>query len=99
LRKAVVQFDGGRADLISEYYFWNDTLIFVLKTRTDYEKPKWADDFNATSKTIKENRYYFNKDELIQWIESDKKQVDLSKVDKKIEKEIISDSKLYMHIN
>lgn len=95
IKKAVVRFDGDRQDLISEYYFKNDSLFFVFKTRIDYKKPKWSDDFNKLDKDIFENRFYFDGNRLLKWIDSKKNQVDLTSIEKTICESIISDSELY----
>ena len=95
IKKAVVKFDGDRQDLISEYYFKNDSLFFVFKTRIDYKNPKWSDDFNESEKDIIENRFYFNDNKLVKWIDSEKNIVDLTTVEKTISENIICDSELY----
>lgn len=51
LRKAIVKFDRDRQDLVSEYYYKNDSLIFVFKTKIDYNKPKWSEAFHKRRKT------------------------------------------------
>ncbi len=98
IKKAVVKFDGDRQDLISEYYYKNDSVFFVFKTRIDYKNPKWSDDFNETEKDILENRFYFNDNKLIKWIDSVNNIVDLITVEKTISENIISDAELYKSI-
>jgi hypothetical protein len=98
LKKAVVSFDSEREDQTSEYYYFEDKVFFVFKVRTKYKKSKWSDNFNKNDKEVFENRYYFSDNKLIKWIDSNKSIVNLEKVDKKIEKQIISDSELYRKI-
>jgi len=45
IKKAVIKFDGDRQDLISEYYYKKDSLIFVFKTQIDYIKSKMVGRF------------------------------------------------------
>ena len=98
IKKAVVKFNGDRQDLISEYYYKNDSLIFVFKTRIDFNKPKWSDDFKPDDKVLIENRYYFNKGTLIKWIDSEKTDVDLKTIDSQLIANLISDSNLYKQV-
>ena len=98
IRKSIVNFDGDRQDLISEYFYKNDSLILVSKTRVDYDKPKWSEGFNEKENKTFENKFYFKNNELINWINSENKTVDLSRVDKMKATRIISDSELYRSI-
>ncbi len=99
LRKAIVRFYGYQEDLISEYYFWNDSLFFVFKTEINYLKSKSADDFTESDKKKMESRFYFQNGKLIRWLDHNKKQMNLTDVKaKKIEQEILSDSRLYRNI-
>jgi hypothetical protein len=98
IKKAVVKFNGDRQDLISEYYYKNGSLFFVFKTQIDYKNPKWTDDFNETDKKVLENRFYFNGEKLIQWIDFNKETVDLTAIDSTLKRKIISDSELYKNI-
>ncbi|MCY1636497.1 hypothetical protein [Marinifilum sp. D737] len=98
IKKAVVNFNGDRQDLISEYYYKNNSLFFVFKTQIDYKNPKWSDDFNGADKKVLENRFYFNGEKLIKWIDSGSNMTDLKTVDKIIIENIISDSELYKSI-
>lgn len=98
LKKAVVKFNGDRQNLISEYYYKNDSLFFVFKTELDYKNPKWSEDFNETEKKVLENRFYFNGEKLIKWIDFNKETVGLTAIDSTLTKKIISDSELYKNI-
>jgi hypothetical protein len=95
IKKAVVKFNGDRQDLISEYYYKNDSLFFVFKTRIDYKNPKWSENFNETDKKVLENRFYFNREKLIKWIDFNKETVDLNAIDSTLTKKILGDSELY----
>ncbi|MDO5986636.1 hypothetical protein Q4Q39_04375 [Flavivirga amylovorans] len=96
LKKSIVSFQGDKADLVSEYYYWNNKLFFVFKTKTVYQNPKWSEDFKESDKEKIENRFYFENDKLIRWIDQDKNQIDLNKEEaKNTEKETLSDSQLY----
>lgn len=97
IKKIIVKFDGDRQDLMSEYYYINGTMIFAFKTLIDYKKPKWSDDFNESDKDIFENRFYFNDNKLIKWIDSDKNVVDLSAKDSTTVKLLLHDSELYQN--
>jgi hypothetical protein len=69
IMKMVATFfgEGGRAT--EEYYYWDGKLIFVLRTDYRYDKP-------LSGKVVKttENRFYFNDDKLIRWIDENSKQ-------------------------
>lgn len=97
IKKATVKLCGDRQELLSEYYYKNDSLIFVYKTQTHYKKPKWSDDFNESDKDIVENRFYFNDYKLIKWIDSNKNVVDFSSKDSAVVKTILHDSALYQN--
>ena len=98
IKKVVVKFEGDRQDLISEYYYKNDSLIFVFKTLNNYKHPKWSDDFNVADKDILENRYYFYENKLIKWIDSNKIDVELSAINSTLTEKTLSDSELYKSI-
>ncbi|NQU51124.1 MAG: hypothetical protein HQ522_01150 [Bacteroidetes bacterium] len=98
IRKAIVTFFGDRQDLISEYYYKNDSLFFVFKTKIDYKSPKWSDNFNKNEKDLIENRYYFSANKLIKWINKDHELVKLNSIHLETEKQIISDSKQYVQV-
>jgi hypothetical protein len=99
LVKATITFEGDREDLTSEYYFHNQHLIFVFKKKIDYDKPKWDDHFDINKRTIFENRFYFNSDKLIKWIDADKNIRKATDPEfKKKEQQILSDAALYQEI-
>lgn len=92
VKKAVVQFIGDREDLSSEYYFKNNSLMFVLKYRKYYESPKWSENFDTDKYSIKIDKYYFERDSLIHW---QGQPIDSSIAEEKLVRDILDDSKLY----
>jgi hypothetical protein len=60
--------EGGRA--IEEYYYSDNRLIFVFRKDSGYDTP-------MSGKVVYtgENRFYFNKNRLIRWINEDARQV------------------------
>jgi hypothetical protein len=99
LVKAVVTFDGDREDLTSEYYFHNQQLFFVFKKKIEYHKPKWDKEFDPKKKTVLENRFYFENDKLIRWVDSSKKMRKTTDAEFKTkEQQILSDANLYREI-
>lgn len=56
--------EGGRS--VEEYYFSNDRLIFVYQRDLRYDRP-----MSGRVVSTKENRLYFNDDQLIRWIDED----------------------------
>lgn len=60
--------ESGRAS--EEFYYWNDKLIFVFRKDQSYSKP-------LSGKVVKttENRFYFEDDKLIRWLDETSKQV------------------------
>ncbi len=72
-----------------EYYFNNGLLFFSFEQHFTYNRPiywdkKMAEEyndsevFNPEKTIIIEDRYYFNEEKLIRWIDNDKNEVDLS---------------------
>lgn len=57
------------------------------------------DNFVKSSKKIIQNRYYFDNQKMIRWINDEKSQVDSnSKQYKESAKQILSDSKMYLRL-
>ncbi len=96
LVKAGWTFQGDRADLKSEYYYDDDGLLFAFQQLSDYDEPKWSDNFNEEQKKLIENRYYFNLNKLIRWIDETGKMTEqqTEKLEE-LEKKVLSDSELY----
>ncbi len=65
-----------------EYYFNNDSLLFIYSARHHYNAPFYLDDetakemgaeaFDPQKTRVKENRYYFHDNHLIRWLDDDK---------------------------
>jgi len=60
--------EGGRAN--EEYYYQNGKLIFVYRKESTYDKP-----LSARVVKTKENRFYFQNNRLIRWINETGKEV------------------------
>jgi hypothetical protein len=60
--------EGGK--VTEEYYYWNGKLIFVFRKDQRYNKP-------LSGKVVRteENRFYFENDRLIRWLNETGKQV------------------------
>ena len=69
LVKIVLNFDGDREDLTSEYYFKDGNLFFVDKAKTIYHRPKWDENFKESEKSVAKNRFYIKNNRLIRWID------------------------------
>ena len=70
IMKMAATFYGETGKATEEYYYWDGKLIFVLNTDFRYDKP-------LSGKVVKttENRFYFNDDKLIRWMDENGKQV------------------------
>jgi hypothetical protein len=84
-----------------EYYFDNGKLMFAFNRDFIYNRPIYwdaglakelGDDevFDSQKTVIEEDRYYFKDDKLFQWLDNDNKAVDLTKINSKVEREIVS---------
>ena len=89
LKKIVVSYYGEMGKLIEEYYFWNNNLFFVFTQDYLYNMPKIMD--GSKVEKIYENRYYFQDDKLIRWLDPNKEKVAKSKIAKK-ETEILQNA-------
>ena len=69
LMKIEVKFLGDMAESSNHYYYWNNQLFFIYSTNTYHA----YNDGNIET-TTNENRYYFDKNKLIRWLDSEKKQ-------------------------
>lgn len=97
--KITLKFDSRGEDQVSEYYYYKGDIFFVFKAITEYSKNKDDDNFEKSSKKIIQNRYYFDNQKMIRWINDEKHQVDSnSKQFKKNNKQILSDSKTYFRL-
>ena len=71
--KVVANHYGAMGRTVEEYYYSDGKLIFVFERVFHYNKP-------MSGKVIRtgENRYYFNNDYLIRWMDENGKQSDVS---------------------
>jgi hypothetical protein len=67
--KIAATFNGETNSWFEEFYYRNGRLMFVFRKQEIYDAP-----MNKVVKT-KENRFYFNNDELIRWINENGKEV------------------------
>jgi hypothetical protein len=65
LRKAIVSFDAEREEMISQYYYRNDAVIMVHKTRKIYEQARWEEDFDSEKKKIEDYKVYLRGDTIV----------------------------------
>ena len=68
--KIAATFYGETGRASEEYYYWDDKLIFVLRTDHTYSKP-----LSGKIVRTRTSRFYFSDDKLIRWIDEDGKQV------------------------
>ena len=70
IMKIVATFYGESGKAAEDYYYRDGQLIFLLRTDYRYNRP-------LSGKVVKttENRFYFNGDKLIRWIDESGKQV------------------------
>jgi hypothetical protein len=93
LMKTEEQFMGDMAENTYHYYYWDNELFFVFNKYTYYAYIDGED-----KAIINENRYYFDKNKMIRWIDSEKKQVSKSSDDfKQKEKENIAKAKKFIN--
>jgi len=99
VRKIILTFDCESEFQTSEYYIWNNKLFFVFKSRTQYLKPRWADDFKEKDKHIIENRYYINENKIIRWLDENKKEIKNKDIIESEQELIMHDYNIYLTIN
>jgi len=90
LRKAILTFYGETGQSTSEYYFSNGQLFFCFERTKTYSQSISAG--KTTVSKIEENRYYFNGQRLIRWINSSGKITNKNLYPVK-EKEVLADLK------
>jgi hypothetical protein len=76
---------GEMGKLLSEYYFQNKQLVFVLVIDQRYNAPMYLDEkaakelgiapFDSNKTVVTEDRYYFNQDRLIRWLDNKKRSI------------------------
>ena len=83
-----------------EYYFVEEKLIFVFSESHNYNVPFYltgekakevgSEPFDPNKTVVKEDRYYFNADKLIRWLDHKKNKIDPNSQDfKDTEKSIL----------
>jgi hypothetical protein len=68
VRKLSAKFLGETGKALTEYYFWDNQLIFVLRVESHYTKP-----MSGAVKTKTEERFYFADGSLIRWLDAQKR--------------------------
>lgn len=70
IMKIVATYFGESGRTVEEYYYRDSQLIFVLQTELHYDRP-------LSGKVVSThlNRFYFDRDDLIRWIDEDGKEV------------------------
>ena len=90
LRKIYYEHFGEKSRVFSEYYFDDGMLIFIMKQEYVYNKPQsyteelatanhdseWYDDKKTK---LQISQYYFDKNKLIKWINSDNEDMPVNK--------------------
>ena len=98
--------ESGRVQI--QYYFHNQKLFFAFEQNFSYNRPVYWNAETAkasgdnevhdpTKTKIEENRYYYNKGEIVRWLDPKKKKLDLK--DEAIQKraaEFLKDAYRYM---
>ncbi len=98
--KIIAKMDGDRQDLISEYYYRNGTLCFVLRRMVNYDDPKWGADFDEEKNRVVVNRFYFHRGRMVRWINGENAKVDPSDPAYiRAAADVMSDSALYMSMS
>ena len=62
------EFYGEMGKLKEDYYYNEGKLFFVFAVRSIYSAPVYTEE--KIDITTEENRYYFNNDKMIRWIDS-----------------------------
>ena len=105
LKLIEVVWYGETGKRIIEYYFDNDKLFFAFDQLFEYNAPMYLDKetaieegyddyFDPEKTTVKEDRYYFENEILIRWLDNNKNEIDLTiESNSKVGQELISHSK------
>ncbi|WP_025667482.1 hypothetical protein [Aquimarina megaterium] len=93
----IIEF-GETGKNITQYYFKNRKLFFAFDQQYRYNTPIYNEEFDANKTTIIEDRYYFHKEKLFLWLDTDKNKVDLTlQANKMIGKKFIDYTKKLKH--
>lgn len=65
LKKISTDFSGPQETLWSTYYFDNDQVFLISKTRETYNAPSYSDDFDKSKSKRVNQKYYFENGQLI----------------------------------
>ena len=93
LRKINVIHYGEMGKAKSDYYYWDNSLFFVLESLSSYDQP-----FGKVTQ-VEENRYYLNNGKLIRWIDPKGVQQSLSNPEfLEVQKRLLKQEKLNQKI-
>lgn len=92
-RKLVARYYGETGRATEEYYFWNNSLFFVLRAEERYRNPIGVDS-SPTVRSRQEDRYYFARGRLTRWVNPRGRQVPVDRVDaRQRELEVLNDAR------
>jgi hypothetical protein len=91
------EFFGEMGNIVEDYYYNSGNLYFVFSVRTTYSAPVYEEVEKTT--TSEENRYYFNNEKMIRWLDKDKVKVDVNSEDfKTMGQSIFDESKRLLEV-
>ena len=90
LRKIAATFYGETGKALVEYYFWDGRLFFVLRAESRYTAP-----MSGKVKSKTEERFYFDDEKLIQWLDAKKKPVALTEQAEQRSRELLVQARKY----
>jgi hypothetical protein len=64
IMKIVATYYGETGKTREEYYYWDGQLLFVFRKEFTYDKP-----LSGKVVRTRDNRFYFNNDKLVRWID------------------------------
>lgn len=76
VKKIVATHLGEAGKAVDEFYYWDGRLIFVFRKESRYDNPS-----SAKIVSTREDRFYFDNDQLIRWISEKGKQVPSSQAE------------------
>ena len=84
LKKVITTYYGETGKAVNEYYFNKVGIFYIFETEYFYNKP--INIRGSKINSTKENRYYLFKNQLIKWIDSNNKSVNINSKEYQIEK-------------
>jgi len=75
IKKIVESHYGEVGKSITKYYFLDNDLAYVLAQTCDYNTHFLDEAFDEKKTTIRENKYYFDKNKLIKWLDANNQKV------------------------